>query len=127
MNIDLKWPIGDGSPGSVVKIKHITSDEEFAAKVVHKKYAADGEVSLWKTLNRKNIPKLIDIHYAYYADSYIFITPLYPTILEQKLTASSFISDKNALKQTINWLKEILNAIAYIYDKGLSHDDVTIF
>ena len=74
--------IGDGSYGSVIKIKHLTSDKEFAAKVVHKKYAADGEISLWKTLNHKNILKLIEIQYVYYADSYIFITPLYPTSLE---------------------------------------------
>ena len=75
-------------------------------------------------MNHKNIIKLIDIQYAYYADSYIFITLLYPTTLEQKLTESPFISDKNGLKPAINWLKNILDDIVYIHDKGLSLNDV---
>lgn len=116
--------IGGGSSGSVIKVKHLESKIELAAKIVSKRHASDGELNLWKRLQHDNILKFTDIQYAYYADSYIFLSPVYPNTLEQKIFQSSFMSDKNALKQAVHWLKGIVDAIVYIYDEGFSHNDI---
>lgn len=116
--------IGDGSFGSVIKVKHSTTGEELAAKIVRKDYASDGEVILWKKLNHDNILKLIDVQYVYYADCYIFLMPVYSKNLEQVLWEPSFKSDKNALQLAIDWLKQILDATANLHDNSLSHNDI---
>lgn len=51
-----------------------------------------------------------------------FKSPVHPNILEQKVFESYFTSDKYTLKQVVNWLKQILDAIVYIHDEGFSHN-----
>lgn len=116
--------IGSGSYGSVLKVKSTETGEELAAKVVEKKNANDGKVNFWKSLKHKNILQLSDIQYAYYADSYIFLTPVYPQTLQQKVSQPSFLSDKNSLNKTVSFLKQIVDAVAYMHDQGLSHNDL---
>lgn len=116
--------IGDGSFGSVLKVKHSTTGEELAAKVVRKDYASDGEVNIWKKLNHENILKLIDVQYAYFADSYIFMMPFYPKNLEEVIWDTTFTSNKNALQMAKEWLKQIIHATANLHDQSLSHNDI---
>lgn len=116
--------IGQGTFGSVLKVKNSKTNEEMAAKVVEKKYASEGEVNLWKTLEHPNILKLKDVQFVYYGDSYIFLTQVYPKNLEQALMESSFIKNKNALPQIIGWLKQILEAVSCLHSNELSHNDI---
>lgn len=64
--------IGDGAFGSVIKVKHLKTEEELAVKIVEKKFASDAELTLWKSLQHENIVPLNKIQFAYYADSYLF-------------------------------------------------------
>lgn len=121
---EFQKPIGDGSFGSVLKVKHSTTGEELAAKVVRKDYASDGEINIWKKLSHDNIVKLIDVQYAYYADSYIFMMPFYSKNLEQVIWDTTFTSNKNALQMTKDWLKQIIHATAHLHDQSLSHNDI---
>lgn len=116
--------IGQGTFGSVLKVKNSKTNEEMAAKVVEKKYASEGEVNLWKTLNHPNILNLKDVQFVYYGDSYIFLTQVNPKNLEQALMESSFIKNKNALTQIIGWLKQILDAVSCLNSNQLSHNDI---
>lgn len=116
--------IGQGSYGSILKVRNDETKDEMAAKVVQKKYVTDGEVVLWKTLNHGNILKLIDVQYVYYADSYLFITPIYAKNLEQAILEPSFLTNKNALLQITNWLKQIMDAVFCLHKENLSHNDI---
>lgn len=116
--------MGDGSFGSVIKIRHSTTGEELAAKIVRKCHASDGEINIWKKLNHDNILKLIDVQYVYHADCYIFFMPLHSKNLQQVVWESSFKSNKNALQTAIAWLKQILDATGNLHENKLSHNDI---
>lgn len=116
--------IGQGTFGCVLKVKNSERKEEMAAKVVEKNCASEGELNLWKTLNHPNILKLEDVQSVYYADSYIFLTQVYPKNLEQALLEPCFIKNRNALPQTIVWLKQTLDAISSLHSDNLSHNDI---
>lgn len=116
--------IGHGTYGTVLKVKNDKSNDEMAAKVVQKKYASDGEVDLWKKLNHANILKLIDVQYVYHADSYLFVTPLYAKNLEEAILEPSFLTNKKALLQVIDWMKQIMNGVSCLHSESLSHNDI---
>lgn len=116
--------IGQGTFGSVFKVKNSKTNEELAAKVVQKQYSSGGEVDLWKTLNHPNILKLKDVQYVYYADSYLFLSPLYPKNMEQAVLESAIVTSKNALSLIIEWIKQTLDAVSYLHSGNLSHNDI---
>lgn len=58
----------------------------------------------------------------YYADSYIFLTSAYPQTLQPKVFQLSLLSNTKGLKETVKFLKQILDAVAYMHGEGLSHN-----
>lgn len=116
--------IGGGSFGSVLKVKHEPSGGEKAVKIVAKDRVTKGEIELWATLEHENILSLISSELVYYADSYIFITEVYPTTLEQEIMNSSSRNDHGDFCQAVDYLKNILEAVAYLHSRNLSHMDL---
>lgn len=116
--------IGVGSFGSVLKVKHETSGEEKAVKIVAKDRVTEGEIEIWATLEHENILSLISSELVYYADSYLFITEVYPTTLEQEIMKPSSRDDPAGFSQAVDWLKNILDAVAYLHSRNLSHMDL---
>lgn len=116
--------IGNGSFGSVFKVKHDTSGEERAVKIVAKDRVTEGENEIWATLDHENILSLISSEFVYHAESYIFFTEVYPTTLEQEIMKSSSRNDHQAFSQAVNMLKDILDPVAYLHGRNLSHMDL---
>lgn len=116
--------IGNGTCDLVMKIRNPETNEKMAAKVVQKDHASEGEIALWKTLNHDHILKLKDVQFIYHADAYIFLTAVYPKSLEEALSDSSLRKSRNALSQVIKWLKQTLEAVAYLHESNLSHNDL---
>ena len=66
----------------MLQIKNLTSNKEFALKVVDENNVLEGEIDVWSTLKHQNILPVISHEYIYFAESYIFFTPVHPTTLE---------------------------------------------
>ena len=45
--------LGEGTFGSVVKIKNLTSNKQYAAKIVDEKNVSEGEINIWSILKNK--------------------------------------------------------------------------
>ena len=116
--------LGEGTFGSVLKIKHLTSNKEYALKVVDENQVSEGEMNIWSSLKHENILPLISHEYIYFAKSYAFLTPVYPTTLEKKIFDPTFFEDKFAFTWTTQFLKQILAAVSYLHERDLSHLDI---
>lgn len=116
--------IGSGSFGSVLKMKHEPSGKEKAVKIVAKDRVTEGEIEIWATLEHENILSLISYELVYYADSYVFITEVYPITLEQEIMKLSSRNDQGGFNQAVDYLKNILDAVAYLHSRNLSHMDL---
>ena len=77
--------LGEGTFGSVIKVKNLTSNKECAIKIVDENYVSEGEKKIWSTLEHKNILSLTSLEYVYFAKSCIFFTPVHPITLEKQI------------------------------------------
>lgn len=116
--------IGTGSFGSVFKVKHEISGEERAVKIVSKDHVTEGEIEIWATLDHENILSLISSEFVCHAESYMFLTDLCPTTLKQEIMKSSSRNDHTAFSQAVERLKDILDPVAYLHGRNLSHLDL---
>lgn len=118
--------LGFGTFGSVVKVKHLGSNEERAVKIVCKDQVSQGEMELWSTLDHDHILPLLSYDYVYFANSYIFVTPVHSMNLEEVVLKSSLLAEKNAFDKAIVWKEQILSAIVYLHQKDLCHLDLKL-
>ena len=116
--------IGGGSFGYVIKVVSVTTGCKMAVKIVSKNHASTGETELWSTLKHDNILRLISSEYVYHAQSYLFFTEVLPTTLEDENMERILGVDPDALDETISWLKDIVDAVSYLHDRGLVHLDL---
>ena len=116
--------IGGGSFGYVIKVESATSGYKMAVKIVSANHASKGETELWSTLKHDNILRLISSEYVYHAQSYLFFTEVHPTTLEDESMERILGVDPDALDEAINWLRDIVDAVCYLHDRGLAHLDL---
>ena len=116
--------IGGGSFGYVIKMVYVTTGNEVAIKIVSENHVSKGETELWATLKHDNILGLISSEYIYHAKSYLFFTEVHPTTLEDENMQRILGVYPDALEEAINWLKDIVDAVFYLHDRGLAHLDL---
>lgn len=116
--------LGFGSFGSVLKVKDSGSNKELAVKIVSKDHVREGETELWSTLDHENILPLLSSEYVYFANSYIFVTPVHRMNLEEAVLKSTLLAEKGAFDDAVIWIKQILTGVEYLHKKSLCHLDL---
>ena len=58
--------MGEGSFGCVLKVKYLTTNEEFAVKIVSEDFVFEGKTTLWPTVQHPKMLQLISCNYVYF-------------------------------------------------------------
>lgn len=116
-----KRVLGTGAFGCVVNMENPKDKSNVAVKIIHKQPDVDGEIHIWRSLQHKNILKLISCNYISSVDSYIFVTPVYPITLIDRL-----LQKDNSIKfyVAVRWLKDISDAFSYLHSRKLWYLDL---
>lgn len=121
--------IGEGSYGSIIKVKHKLTGEIRAMKIIQKRRMAYGvneqkileEIKILKSLDHPNIIKIFE----FFVDKINFYI-----VMEYSDQGDlfNFISKSRFLKEkTIcSIIKQIMSAVAYLHSKNIIHGDIKL-
>ena len=121
--------IGEGSYGTIIKVKHRLTGEIRAMKIIQKKRMAYGikednileEIKILKSLDHPNIIKI----YEFFSDNinfYIVMEYLSQGDLFSFISASRFLKEK----VICSIIKQIMSAVAYLHSKNIIHGDIKL-
>jgi calcium-dependent protein kinase len=121
--------IGEGSYGTVIKVKPVYLNEERAMKIIKKTHLyynvnevdVQNEIKILKSLDHPNIIKI----YEFFSDAVnYYIVNEYCSEGDLHLKIQNF----NHLTEDVvkNLMKQIFSAVAYLHSKGIIHGDLKL-
>lgn len=118
--------VGKGNYGAVLEFKEPNTQRRMATKIVLEEFVTEAEKKIWPFLSHENILPLINIEHIKTTFSYIFLTPLYPTSLDDIVDSADLVNDSNGIEKAISWFHGICNGLHYLHEEGLVHLDLKL-
>ena len=120
--------IGEGSFGSVIKVKHLLTGSIRAMKIINKESLVDGsdcdaflqEINILRSLDHPNVIKIFE----YFSDDFFIyvVTEFCPTSLSERFKESEKMHED--IVRSV--MKQIISAITYLHFKKIIHGDIKL-
>lgn len=118
-------PLGQGGMGAVYRVRHVHLDQEFALKeLLNPSAQAEAqfkqEARILAGLNHPNLPRVID-YFSVKAQNYLVMDFIPGDDLQTLLDGRSH---PFTVPEVLPWLRQLLEALAYVHARGVTHRDV---
>lgn len=118
-------PLGQGGMGAVYRVRHVHLDQEFALKeLLNPSAQAEAqfkqEAQILAGLNHPSLPRVID-YFSVKQQNYLVMDFIPGDDLQTLLDGRS---QPFTVPEVLPWLRQLLEALAYVHARGVTHRDV---
>lgn len=118
--------LGYGTFGTVVELKHRSTQKVLAAKIVLEEMLTYPEVELWPSLSHDNVVPVINCRHIPQSRTYVFFMNKYRGSLDDILENSELHKEINGLERALAWFAGILNGVLYLHKGKMCHLDIKL-
>lgn len=122
----IKALVGAGGMGRVYKVEHLLTKRTEAMKVLAAELATENQIKRFeremRVLARLSHPNIASLHNAHYWENQLI---LFVEFVDGQTLESIFNAGRLPLETGIEYIKQILSALAYAHQQGVVHRDVT--
>ena len=124
MNFKFVMPLDRGGFGEVLSAV-TPKNEAVAIKIIKNTLSSKMEELIWPSLKHPNILPLYDVVIdVKEMDLKFYVMPKLPTSLDKMVSSQQFLADPNGLKRIRRYLRNSIDGLQYLHEKGFLHFDI---